>query len=181
MTLSKSIFFIFFFLIGYACAEPLATDSSNITIPIGSDVETVIQETGGGSSGSSGGWICGEWSECKDNVTTRLCHKPNNLQINFTGKSSCIDTIEKSNNSAEQVNVSIDEEEKNNVNVSIVEEEKINNSGKLEETPKYINIGWLILFFALMLIIMAELYFYNKQKKKKKKIKKKKDKEEVVE
>ena len=54
--------------------------------------------TSSGSSGSSGGytssWICGNWSECIDNETGRLCIQGTNKNINYTQTKSCVSETE---------------------------------------------------------------------------------------
>jgi len=48
-----------------------------------------------GNSGGSGGggyttsWICGNWSECINNTTERICIKSTNKNINYTQSKSC--------------------------------------------------------------------------------------------
>lgn len=55
-------------------------------------VTTVTYEETRGGGGGGGGlqeWFCGNWSLCKDGEMLRVCHRPRNVNINYTEVEEC--------------------------------------------------------------------------------------------
>jgi len=132
-----------------------------------------------GNSGGSGGggyttsWICGNWSECINNTTERICIKSTNKNINYTQSKSCIsETKEPEEKKAVETDYVIAnytaqipfEVEFGNETKTITIDTTNKNTTKIE-LPTEEEQGWVylgIIIITLVFIVLGVVYFIGK-------------------
>ena len=111
------------------------------------EVKTVSTGT---SSGYVSSWICGNWSDCINNKTERICFK--SKTINYTQFKSCISPAEKPVKK-EIVEIKVEEE--------IILTEKIEEKEDLtEDRPTEKQEKWIYLGIILITVIFIIFGFY---------------------
>jgi len=125
--------------------------------------------TSSGSSGSSGGytssWICGNWSECIDNETGRLCIQGTNKNINYTQTKSCVsETEEPEEMTVEETKVEVENKPKVIKSIPVIVD-TTNRNVTRTELPTEEQQGWVylgIIIITVMFIIFGTIYFIGR-------------------
>ena len=125
-----------------------------------------------GNSGGSGGggyttsWICGNWSECINNTTERICIKSTNKNINYTQSKSCIsETKEPEEKKVEKIKVEVKDTPYVIDNDTTLTIDTTNKNTTKIELPTEEEQGWVylgIIIITLVFIVLGVVYFIGK-------------------